>query len=346
MNLSGEKIRENIATLSQYIYGNWMQQITYVFAEVGIADELVKGPLTYNDLAETLQLHPPYLKRYLRCAAELGYIQFDSNNQTYSITELGAFLSSNHPYSQNAEARLNGADYRYGPWGNLSEILKNGHSEKYSPTLKDGTLSYLEDKPEQRDVFHKAMFHKWKPENEEIIDGFDFSMFHTVMDIGCGTGSFLKAMIESYEHLQGIMFDLPTTLKEVEVDHSRIQLVEGSFLEAVPDTADIYTMKNVIHNWPLEETQKLLKNTHHAMTSTKGISTPIAEKRLLIIENVLPEEGQPDISNWMDMNFMIIVDGMERTLEEYRELGEECGFDLVKLHPTKSNRSIIEFKLS
>ena len=58
----------------------------------------------------------------------------------------------------------------------------------------------------------------------------------------------------------------------------------GNFFEEVPDIADVYTMKNIIHNWPEDKTKKIMANVRKAMMSTNGINTSIENKRLLIIE--------------------------------------------------------------
>jgi len=345
MKTTDPELKQNINAISQMIYGNWMQQVTYAFAELGIADTLFEAPQDCRQLAEKLNLQLKYLKRFLRCAIEIGYVEYDSANAIYNISKRGELLSSHHPYSKNAEARLNGSDYRYNPWGNLVHILKNGHHETYSPTLVNGTLEYLKNKPEQLNVFHQAMYHVWRTENDEITKSFDFSPFSTVMDIGCGTGSFLVSILKTNVHLKGIMFDLVDTFDKLIIDNERVTLQAGDFFEKIPDTADLYMMKNVIHNWPEHKAEQLMKNVHRAMTSAQGIRTDPSKKRLLIIENILPDDGIPHISNWMDLNFMVLIDGMERTRKEYKTLGQDCGFKLKKIHKTTTNRDIIEYAL-
>ena len=191
MNAAKERMIENIKTLSQMIYGNWLQQCSYTFAELAMADALSNSSKTCEKLAEDLELNIPYLRQFLRCVAELGFIQFNTKTKEYMLTELGALLRSDHPYSKRAEARLNGADYRYKPWGNLVDILKNGNGKEYSPTVEKGTLTYLQDKPELLQIFHEAMLKKWETEDSKIVEAFDFSSFHNVIDIGGGKGSFL-----------------------------------------------------------------------------------------------------------------------------------------------------------
>ena len=347
MDKNQEILRENIAILSKNIYGNWVQQVTYTFAELNIADALLVRDYTCLDLSKTLNLNSQYLGRFLRCATELSYVEFNQEIQKYRLTELGKLLSDDHPFSKKSETRLNGSPYRYEPWGNLDRIIKNGHSEKYSPTLKDGTLSFLEDKPSLLDTFHDAMLKIWKVENKDLVKEFDFSQFHTVMDIGCGTGSFLEAILESNEKTHGVMFDLKGTFDEnVSINKGqKTQKMCGDFFIEIPDIADLYTMKNVIHNWPEKKVKILLQNVRKAMVSQNGSNIPIEDKRLLIIENVLPEDGSDHKANWMNLNFMILTDGAERTEKEYKTLGKECGLNLTHVYHTNVNRDILEFSI-
>lgn len=343
MEKMDDNMRQNLGMVSKMIYGNWMQQCTYAFAELGLADTLKNKPMTHLEIADELELNRAYLKQFLRCVGELGYISFDTQTKAYTLTAVGAILGSDHPYSKRAEARLNGAEYRYMPWGHLVGILRNGNGSQYSPTVETGTLDYLQDKPELLEVFHEAMFKIWKTEDAKIVEAFDFKPFKKVMDIGGGKGSFLGSMLDQNQHLKGVVFDLASTFDEGDLEMDK--RLAGNFFEEVPDVADVYTMKNVIHNWPEDKTKQILHNVRSAMLSTNGIDTPVTDKRLLIIENILPDDGTGDISNWMSLNFMILVDGRERNKEEYKELGTQCGFHLEKIYTTETNRQIIEYSL-
>lgn len=341
--MNKENLMQNIEAMFKLIYGNWMQQCTYTFAELAFADVIQNSPKTHAELTEEMSLNGIYLKQFLRCVTELGFVSFDTETKQYVLTEFGALLSSSHPYSKRAEARLNGAEYRYMPWGHLKSILKNGNGPQYSPTVELGTLDYLQDKPELLEVFHEAMFKIWKTEDDKIVDAFDFKPFKKVMDMGGGKGSFLMKILEKNPHLEGVVFDLPTTFEDTVLGEEN--MLNGDFFKEVPDVADVYSMKNVIHNWPEDKAKQIMINVRKAMESTHGIDTPIDQKRLLITENILPDDGSGDISNWMSLNFMIIVNGQERNKEEYKILGEECGFRLEMIHATETNRQIIEYSL-
>ncbi|MBT8232047.1 MAG: hypothetical protein HKO66_16890 [Saprospiraceae bacterium] len=332
----------------RFIYGNWISQVTYVFAELGLADAFVNGPQNLEQLAKYGGVKASILKRVLRGTFELNLLTFDKETQRYHLTEMGSMLSSNHPFTMRAEARLNGADYRYHPWGNLLNILRNGLKEEYSPTLKHGSLDYLKDKPELLDTFHETLHQKSKIENKAIVEDYDFSQFRKVMDIGCGRGTFLMSILDHNPNLEGFLFDLEDTLDfEIpEKYHGRLLKSPGDFFNNIPGVADAYTMKNVIHNWPEDKVIKMLQSVCNAMKSTDKIDTDLSKKRLLIVENLLADNDDHKLATWMDINFMVLIGGSEFTLEEYRSIGRQAGLELSEVIQTSSGRHVLAFALA
>ncbi len=343
-----DELQTNLAEITTLIYGNWGTQIVYVFAELGIADVLVTGPKDISQLAEILTVHSDYLKRYLRCTLSLGFVFYNAQTGLYHLLDKGKLLSSTHPNSKREEARLNGADYRYQPWGNLLNILKYGMKDEFSATYKQrGSFKYLKDKPQQLNTIHKAMTSISRNENVPIVNDYDFSRFSHVLDVGSGEGGFIKAILDKNPNLHGYMFDLFDFPPENEnIYRGRLTHIQGDFFNEIPDVADLYTMKNVIHNWEECDAIKILEKTRDAMLSQKGNKAHPVQKRLLIIENLLNDTNHNNVGNWMDLNFMVLLNGAERTLEEYEILSAKCDLKLKNSFKTTVGRHILEFSLA
>lgn len=340
-----DKTSQYASTIDGFIYGNWLTSITYAFAELAIADILFQNPMEIEEISIKTQTNSKLLKRFLRCAANLGFIT--TNYNKYVLTPMGELLRTTHPNSRRDIARLNGANYRYQPWSNLVEILKQGNSESFSPTYTNGSLDYLADKPELLKVFHNAMTSINERENIPIASSYDFSNFSNIVDIGCGQGSLIKTILDLNPHLKGIMFDLESTFdlhnNIIEAKYkNRLSMVKGDFFEDKIPITDLYILKNVIHNWNEKDALKLLKNIYSSMNSDKS---QISKKRLLIIENTIKDNDDYNIANWMDLNFMILVDGAERSIEEYRSFVEKAGFIISEVIPTSVGRDIIELSI-
>jgi len=70
--------------------------------------------------------------------------------------------------------------------------------------------------------------------------------------------------------LHGILFDLPqvvTGASEILTGEiaARCQVVGGNFFDSVPQGADVYLMKGVIHDWPDIDAARILRNTRSVM---------------------------------------------------------------------------------
>ena len=222
-------------------------------------------------------------------------------------------------------------------------MLKQGSSRGISPTAEQGSLAYLASRPEDLAVFHRAMTDLSVGDNQALARAFDFGRFAHVIDVGCGEGTLIKSILREYPAVTGTMFDLEETLTRAtggdeQVFAGRLHRQPGDFLQSIPAGADLYVMKNVIHNWPEARALQLLHNVRAALVADPGAS---ASKRLLIIEYVLT--AWPSVAAWLDLNFLVLVDGRERTLDEYRALGARAGLVLTQVIATPIGRHILEF---
>lgn len=339
-NESRAAMEKNVRQMYQYIYGNWFTMLTYVYAELDIADLLRGKPRTAAELADITQTDLRALERFLRCAGALGFHTSDSDTAKLSLTDLGLLLCAESPISLKNAARLNGADYRYRPWGELLQYVKSGSGQGISPTWENGSLEYLDDKPELLDIFEKAMTDLSKSayrninENRVIAETVDFSRFENVIDIGCGNGTLLEAILSANRLLKGTLFDLENVLENVSLpppnhpNAGRVEKVSGNFLQKIPAGYDAYLMKNVIHNHPEYKCRLLLENIRNAMRHGENTKS----KRLLMFEMIVPENGEENlITKLTDLNMNLLVGGMVGTRENYEYLLNETGFELLSV---------------
>lgn len=115
--------------------------------------------------------------------------------------------------------------------------------------------------------------------------------------------------------------------------------MEGDFFESVPDGADAYIMKSVIHDWGDERCVTILSNCRQAMR---------ADAKVLIVEPVLPPTVKPSFSRlgviMSDLNMLLNTGGRERTEAEFASLLRSAGLELTKVLPVPkpSGYSVIE----
>lgn len=325
------------------IYGNWQTCVTFAFAELGIADLLQAGAATVETLASRTATHPRSLYRFLRCCAQLRFVDIGAEQDVVALTGFGALLCSDHPLGQRDAARLNGAFYRYQPWGRLVDALRDGSGAGCSPTHAHGSLDFLRDKPDLLAVFQRAMSNLSVTEDEDIAAAYDFTRARHVVDVGGGHGNFMRAILRGNPDLRGTVFDLAESLASApsrpSAGDDRLRCLAGDFFESVPAGADVYTLKNVLHNWPEERVMAILHNVRAATVADGGASGG----RVLVIEHVMDDDARAaGVAPWIDLNFFILVGGEDRTLRDYRALFGRCGFSIERLIPTASGRTIME----
>lgn len=331
-----------LKTMYQYIYGNWQTMIAFVYAELGIADLIKQEPKTVNELAELTATDPRALNRVLRCAAVLGLHNYNVSTGQLKLTKLGNLLCSESFLSLRAAARLNGSSYRYAPWGRLLDYVRLGTGQGLSPCWENGSLDYLQDKPEELAVFEEAMTNLSQStyarvdENKVIAEQLNFSKLKKVLDIGGGQGSLLQAILSVHDSLQGTVMDLPCVLQNIPLPSaenpgdSRLTKLEGDFYKSIPTGYDLYLLKNVIHNHPENRVIKILNNIYKAMLEKDSVEVPCSAKRLILFEMVMPEDSEIDpVSSFTDLNLNLLVGGSVRNKDEYKELLNQCGFELI-----------------
>jgi O-methyltransferase domain len=99
----------------------------------------------------------------------------------------------------------------------------------------------------------------------QIVAAYDFLKFEQIVDVGGGQGALLHEILSAYPNLRGVLIDLPSVVTGASVLRSgaiagRCEVVGGDFFQAVPEGADAYLMRVVIHDWNDEDALRILRN--------------------------------------------------------------------------------------
>src|SRR5689334_1254391 len=96
--------------LSEKLTAYWISQALYVAAKLGIADLLVAGPKTADELAKATGVQSAALYRLLRALASQGVFSEDSQHR-YHQTPVSDCLRQDVPGSQRAIAIMMGEEH-------------------------------------------------------------------------------------------------------------------------------------------------------------------------------------------------------------------------------------------
>jgi len=318
------------------ITGYWISQAIYAAAKFSIADHLKDGPRSVEELAEATSTNADALYRLLRALASVG-IFAEVESRRFELTPLAEPLQSDVAGSKRALALMSG-DEQFRAWAEIDYSIQTGGTA-FEKVFGKPIFDYLGDHPDKARIFDAAMVGIHGRESNAVLDAYDFSGIGIVADIGGGNGSQMIDLLTKHTEMKGILFDLPHVIERAKdrIESAglsdRCELVEGSFFEAVPQGADAYMMRHIIHDWDDDNLQTILSNCHKAMSS---------DSKLLVVESVIPLGNDPFGGKFLDLVMLLIPGGKERTEDEYRTLFGRAGFELTRVIPTGTEVSIIE----
>jgi hypothetical protein len=174
---------------------------------------------------------------------------------------------------------------------------------------------------------------------EAVTGTYDFTCYRTIVDVAGGHGRLLAGILAATPSATGVLFDLPHVVAGAQpllCKHGvaeRVRILGGSFFDAVPECGDLYVLKNIIHDWPDDKAQQILK-TLRAATRT-GTT-------VLLVECVIPPHDRDFVGKWMDLEMLVANAGRERTGDEYQDLLQQTGFHMTRIVSTASPFSIVE----
>ena len=151
----------------------------------------------------------------------------------------------------------------------------------------------------------------------------------SIVDVGGGNGTLLRALLAEYPRLNGVLFDQSHVVEGVDLG-VRGRVVAGSFFESVPGDGDAYLLKWIIHDWDDEDSVTILRNVRAAGGT------------LLVVERIVDSPNEGRETKLGDLNMLVGPGGQERTLEEFRSLFEAAGYELTGETPTASGMHVLE----
>jgi len=155
--------------------------------------------------------------------------------------------------------------------------------------------------------------------------------------MGGGRGGLAQAISQKYPKLHTTVFDSQAVISQLRPEeyNENVSLQAGNFFAQIPN-ADAYFFKGVLHDFNDETMFKIVQNCAQQMPRTS---------RLLIAEQVLPEDDAPHPNKTMDVVMMVLLGGRQRSLSGWQQAVAQAGFVLKNTYPTASLFTLMEFIL-
>jgi hypothetical protein len=323
--------------MMQLLFG---KQLTYSLsgvARLGVADHMDGGAKPVEEIAGKVGAHAPSLYRVMRMLASLGVFK-EGPQHSFALTPVGELLQTGAPGSLRYMAMMFGEEFSTRAYEHITDCLRTGGDGVTEAYGKD-IWGVLAERPEQCEIFQRAMTNSTAGAADAIVEAYDFSGIKRLADVGGGHGLLLASILRRYPKLKGVLYDRPEVVAGVPQSQfagceSRIGIEAGSFFEGVPDGCDAYIMKHIIHDWSDERCGTILRLMRDKLPK---------DGRVLICEMVVGDEPGPTPAKMLDIEMLVMtVGGKERSEAEFGALFAASGLRFNRIVPTARPVSVIE----
>jgi len=323
-----------VMSLMNHIYFN---AIVGALVRHEVSDHLDDGPLSARELARLSGMDELSLTRALRALTASGTFQEVSPGVFANNSVSNLFR--NRPGGLRNVALYYSSDHYVKSAAGLGHSVVTGQSAT-NHLFRESFWEHMRRHPEENETFNRALAELRGEEHQQIADAYDWSGVKTIVDVGGGVGSLLVAALEKRPALRGLLVEQAELLSDADRVLSergvrkRCELVAGNFFNSIPATGDVWTLCQVLHDWPDAECLAILRRCREAMRPTD---------RLLVIEMLsVPCEPNAQVGLIDMVMLMYFGEARQRTAEEYKQLFDSTRFSLKRVIPTAGAFCIVE----
>ncbi|WP_082929439.1 methyltransferase [Mycobacterium sp. 852013-51886_SCH5428379] len=313
-------------------------QVAAAIAELGIADVLADGPMTAPQIAARVDSDADTTHRLLRGAVACGLCTMDHRTGAVALTRTGAVLRSDHPASLRAWMRYKGMRSTVDAWGGLAASVRSGRSS-FEQVHGMSVWDWYAAHPDEERIFASTMRQATTISARAIARVYPWPEGAVVCDVAGGIGTLLSVIVaESPSNLRGVLVDSAGMIAEAERFlagrdvAARIERVEGDIFHTINATADVYLLKDVLHDWDDERCRQIL--------TAVAASMPTGS-RLVVVEYLQHPNRPNPYSPLLDLHTLTQRDGGRlRSVQELSALLTDAG-----LRPTGRTFSVVPHDL-
>lgn len=292
---------------------------------------LKDNPMTVEQIASALGVRPAKLKPLLYALVVAGllnvegelFVNTDTANRFLVRGSPCCMVDCHELYSDLWKAVLKTAD-----------SIRTG-----VPQAKYDYSNMSNDELEQ---FFRGEHPEAVSAGRDLVASYDLSSYHTLLDVGGGSGGLAIAITEAYPHIQATVVDLstviPITRRFIEEANAsdKIQVMAADMLcDALPGSYDIATLFSLIQVLSPDNARRMIRNVGKVVNPGGVIFIGGSG----IIDNSRTSPPEKVGINLVFVN--LYDDGQAYTEQEHRDWLSEGGFGDVERIRLSEGRSII-----
>ncbi|KAI4088972.1 MAG: hypothetical protein LQ344_005724 [Seirophora lacunosa] len=298
----GFALETSLDTLNRLVFSPFQHAVVRIAINLSLFEYLIEaGPngKTLNELTTKTGVDP----NLMRPSPPFDFVGpvFQKMPEFLAKNDYRFPTAYHGPFQATYDTEMSGYDYIMEPrW---ADTLTD--CNLFMKGRREGGVSWLEFYPFADNVLTDA------DTNPDAV---------TVVDVGGGLGHGLTELKDKFPELKGrlILQDLPKTIEHAGDGEGIFEPTAHDFFTPQPvQGSKAYLIRQVLHDWPDQECQAILKHLAAAMRA--GYS------KLLVNEIIIPEVGASDFIIACDLVMMGLGGGMERTKSHWSSLLESAG---------------------
>lgn len=293
-------------------------KLLFAAADVGLFEQLANGPATADDLATRIDVPLKSVRLVADAMVALGMLTVDGGRYQ-NTEEAQTFLTGSASDVRPMLALFDRMTYP--AWTAFSDAVRLG----------GGTPTGADLSREEQAIFSAGVESVTKPGAAALATTYDFLPHQRLLDLGGGTGSFLKAIRRIYPRLETTLFDRPSTIEFARArfiadEPQQIHIIQGDMLRGpLPSDYDVMLLAHILHLFNEETNIELLERAYDAAPE---------EGRLLLVDFFLDRSRtEPRLGAVMSADFFLRTSGRSYSAEEVRGWLEQTGWRVVEERP-------------